>query len=147
MAAVSLQWQEHRDRWEIQAGARPITQCCVDFGFVVMSTDQDGTLEIRIEGPFVWQLGTGQPVKIDPEAETTEIGPALALFGRAIDRLTAMKDGALEILLTDGSSVAVPASETYEAWSIAGPRGSRIISTPGGTLAVWTPEVGDPGAA
>lgn len=138
-----MTWQEGQDRWDIRAGARPITRCCVDFGFVIVSTDQDGTLEIRIEGPFAWLPSGGAAVDIDPIADRTHVGPALALFGRAIDRLTAMNDGALEILLTDGSSVAVPASETYEAWSIAGPRGARIISTPGGTLAVWTPEAGE----
>ena len=39
--------------------------------------------------------------------------------------------------IADGMVVRVESSEMYEAWEISGSGGFRIVSTPGGGLAVW----------
>jgi hypothetical protein len=51
---------------------------------------------------------------------------------------TAFKDGRLALEFDDGSSIHVPADPSYEPWQISGPRGFRIVSIPGGDLAIWS---------
>jgi hypothetical protein len=36
-----------------------------------------------------------------------------------------------------------PIGEDYESWNIVGPAGLRIVSLPGGELAIWSPDRGD----
>jgi hypothetical protein len=61
----------------------------------------------------------------------------LSISRRTVERMDAFNDGRLEIAIADGMVVRVESSEIYEAWEISGSGGFRIVSTPGGGLAVW----------
>jgi hypothetical protein len=50
-----------------------------------------------------------------------------------------IESGALDIEFEGKAGIAVPPHPTYEAWTIAGSRGLKIVCTPGGKLAVWSP--------
>jgi Family of unknown function (DUF6188) len=38
-----------------------------------------------------------------------------------------------------GNELRVPSSDDYEAWTLVGPDGLRLVSMPGGELAIWKP--------
>jgi hypothetical protein len=110
----------------------------VDHALVVEWHDR-GPYELRIEGQFTWST-IGQAVQVlDPETDLTQIERAVRLDGRALQRLTAQRDGRLDLGLADGSSVIVLLDDRFEAWSLVGPHGLRIVCLPGGELAIWKP--------
>ena len=133
---------EAQDRWEIAVSGWLISQCCYDYGIVVRSSTVGGELEIRISGPFVLIETNGDRFEIDPEGDRVRLAPSLAVFGRAFNRVTAFKSGRLEIDFTDHSSLVVPPEGDFEPWSLVGPRDLRIVSRPGGDLAIWHPDDG-----
>lgn len=131
---------EAHDRWEVAVSGQLISQCCFDYGIVIRSSGDEGQFEVRISGPFVLTETGGERIDMDPQADRVRLAPSLALFGRAVDRITAYKDGRLEIGFADYSSIIVPAKDGYEAWEVVGPGGLRIVSMPGGDLTMWRPD-------
>jgi hypothetical protein len=53
-----------------------------------------------------------------------------------------MADGAgtLRVVFEGGARLIVEPDPAYEAWSVSGPDGALVVSTPGGELAIWKPE-------
>ncbi len=127
---------ESADRWLVPM-AGTVTQCRLDYAFSMVIADcPAGTFEVRIEHPFV-VVGHGGEVELDPEGEPQQMAPALRVLRRAVEQAIAFKDGSLEVTFDDGSVLRVAVDEDYEAWNIVGPNGLRIVSMPGGELAIW----------
>ncbi len=134
---------EAGDHWQLPMAHRMVTQCRLDYAFtLVVADDPAGSFEIRIERPFAVHHG-GHEIVLDPEGESEAMAPALAFLRREVERAIAFKDGRLQLCFVGGGALRVPADEEYEAWSIVGPAGLRVVSMPGGELAVWSPEVCD----
>lgn len=91
-----------------------------------------GGYEVRIETPFVLRQPAGD---LDVTPGETSL-PDLA--GRAVTVARADEQGGLRIDFADGSRLLVAADEDYEAWTVAGPNGLKVVSEPGGELAVWS---------
>jgi hypothetical protein len=51
---------------------------------------------------------------------------------------TADDAGGLRIDLDGGARVLAEADPDYEAWTVAGPDGMKVVSLPGGGLSVWS---------
>ena len=64
------------------------------------------------------------------------MGAALALLHKSVRYATAWKDGRLEIQFEDGTRLAVPIDPEFEAWEMSGPKSTKIVSLPGGNLAI-----------
>lgn len=80
---------------------------------------------------------------LDPEGDPLAMAPALRLLRQGVKQAIAFKDGRLELVLSGGVVLRVPFDEDFESWNIVGPAGLRIVSLPGGALAIWSPESGD----
>ena len=126
---------EHGDHWELPLAGRTVTRCLVDHAFGLQFWSPAAELELRIEGPFCLREPDGSEQAMEPE-EIRSLAPALHLFQRKVSSARAYKDGRLEVLFTDGSSLRVVPAEQYEAWEMFG-GGQRLVSSPGGELAVW----------
>ncbi|MER5916078.1 DUF6188 family protein [Streptomyces sp. NPDC001982] len=50
----------------------------------------------------------------------------------------AFKSGTLRLVFDSGMHLTCSADTSFEPWRIAGPRGRRFVSLPGGDLAVWS---------
>jgi hypothetical protein len=59
------------------------------------------------------------------------------LTGMTIATVTAEPSGSLSIATSGEIRLTVPPHPDFEAWNIVGPGQKRIVSTPGGELAVW----------
>ena len=130
---------ESADRWLVPM-VGTVTQCRLDYAFsLVIADDSAGSFEVRIEQPFV-VAGSDGEVRLDPEGDPQQMAPALRVLRRTVEQAIAFKDGGLELTFDDGAVLRVAAGEDYEAWNIVGPGGLRLVSMPGGELAIWSPE-------
>ncbi|WP_425455348.1 DUF6188 family protein [Allorhizocola rhizosphaerae] len=119
----------------------PLSNCDVamlriDYALTFVIGHVMGTFELRISSDFSYYSQTGR-VNLDPEDRPEELGPIIHLARSCIVSANASSGGSLSISFADGSWIDVPASEEFEAWQLSGPGGLRVISVPGGELAVW----------
>jgi uncharacterized protein DUF6188 len=133
---------EAQDHWVLPLDGCAVVQCRVDFAFTVVAEGPEGTFEVRVEQLFEWFAGTDgeAPLSIDVASDPTAAAPALACLHRGIRSGAAFKDGRLELRFEDGLQLRVPAGEDYEPWTLTGPHGLLVVSAPGGTLSIWSPE-------
>ena len=79
----------------------------------------------------------GQPPLSTAAGQEPEIVRVLSeLVGTTIVSVDYNDHGDLELALS-GARLRVAGSPDFEAWSLVGPEKERIISTPGGGLAIW----------
>jgi hypothetical protein len=137
---------EAADHWLVPMTGRTVTQCRLDYAFSLVVADEPaGSFEVRIEQPFT-VASHGDELTLDPEGDPVLMAPALRVLRQDVEQAIAFKDGRLELTFGDGAVLRVPVGEDHEPWNIVGPAGLRIVSLPGGELAIWSPERGDPGA-
>jgi len=79
----------------------------------------DGSTEVRIAGPFALRQGAGVERQLDP-ADTTTLGPVLAIVRRRLTSLTIASDGELTATLDGGMALVVPPSRRTDAWEVQG---------------------------
>jgi|GraSoiStandDraft_39_1057311.scaffolds.fasta_scaffold1580378_1 Family of unknown function (DUF6188) len=103
----------------------------------ILDPDRENVM-ITVEQEFCLNV-RGQEYLISPK-EPTRLGPLFLVLHKTINAALAFKNGVLEIEFIDGDKLRVRPHPKYEAWSIVGDRGLRIISVPGGDLAVWKPQ-------
>lgn len=130
-----------KDRWLVPLDGCAVVQCRIDHAFTLVIDSGRDSFEVRIEQPFevLGQVDGGQPVSLSLEDGPAALAPGLSVLHAALEGASALKDGRLELRFADGRWLHVPASEAFEAWSLVGPDGLRLISLPGGELAVWSP--------
>ncbi|WP_072804094.1 DUF6188 family protein [Rhodococcoides yunnanense] len=112
------------------------TVVTVDFGFSFLLVTSGG-FEIRIESTF--QVDDSQAGRFEgaPDEELS-FNPAFKdLIGKVIEEAQATVDSTLTLLLSGHTTLTVPADPDFEAWTVAGPGGMKIVSEAGGGLATW----------
>jgi Family of unknown function (DUF6188) len=115
-----------------------ITRCYVDYQFSLLFGDT-GALVV-IETPFSI-LGEDGEQRFDPE-KWAGLGPALEdLLFKKVTAAKAHKNGELEITLPNDVALRVLPNADYESWHVVAGGTSaeraRIVSMPGGKLAIW----------
>jgi Family of unknown function (DUF6188) len=125
---------ETSDRWVLPIGDESVVACCIDYAITLRFGNE---VSVRIEQPFVYRTGDGVEHLIVPEGNPVRLAPALAVTRLVVRQGFAFKDGHLELRFADGSLVSVPATEDLEPWELVGPEGLRVVSVPGGDLAIW----------
>lgn len=124
------------DRWLLPLMGRRMTQCCVDHAITLRFSEADGSFDVRIGEPFTIHQA-GEERVLQPEQDPTGLGPALSLLNQTVSEAVAFKDGRLELGFSNGAILKVPVGQDYEPWELVGPHGLRVVSLPGGELAVW----------
>lgn len=127
--------------WAVDVKGWRISQVCIDYAFTLVAwnwvDEEEVSVRFRIEGKFVVHEGD-QEWEISPsESSAMSFAPALTVWNREIVLAHANSDGSLSIRLSDDVSLAVPIDPNYEAWEATGTGGLRLVSLPGGELAVW----------
>lgn len=92
---------------------------------------------IVIESPFRTGID-GSSVSLSPEEDGDRIIQSLRqLVGHTIDDADVDAAGTLHLIFEGANRLTVEPDPNYEAWSVSGPEGALVVSTPGGKLAVW----------
>jgi len=96
---------------------------------------------IVIESPFKLDIH-GDSVSLSPEEERDAALRALRpLVGHTIEEAIADAAGALHVTFQGGTWLTVEPDAAFEAWSVSGPDGALVVSTAGGKLAIWKPQL------
>lgn len=145
---MSFELAETPDRWVLGLESHEVVQCRVDYAFTLVIDGPAGGLEVRIQQPFELLPGADgeTPVRIKPNGDPSGLVPALGLWRAELVEALAFKAGRLELRFAQGGWLRVPACEEFEPWTLVGPAGLRLVSMPGGELAVWMPTGSEPAA-
>jgi Family of unknown function (DUF6188) len=135
---TALELTRRGDGWMLPVAGQLVTRVCLDNEEIgVLCLNQ---IEISISEPFVLTGRDGVRHLLDPAAGGPGLAPVLRIMRQVISAGTAFDDGRLEISFDGGDSIRVPCGPDFEAWTIAGPGGPdglKIVSLPGGELAIW----------
>ncbi|GIF26076.1 hypothetical protein BJ973_003345 [Actinoplanes tereljensis] len=92
-----------------------------------------GGFEVRIETAFVVRsAGSERHVTPGDDVELAD------LDGAVVSEAVGDDSGGLRIVFQDGTQLLAAADPGFEAWTLAGPDGLKVVSEPGGGLAVWS---------
>ena len=122
--------------WELPVGGTSVTQIRVDFAVTLLFTADRFSCSLRIENDF--DLATGESVARFSTDKPADLGPVIALFGSEVSFGLAHSTGALTIEFVDGQRLLSSAGPSYEAWEFESSLGARVVSMPGGELAIWS---------
>ena len=129
---------ESAEAWSIPLAGQQITRVCVDYASVGLLASNG--IYVDIEVPFNYSDPSRIERTLDPDGDPLELAPILRLRRLDAADCLAFKDGRLDVKFDDGTRLQVPMSLEFEAWGISGTGGAaglRIVSMPGGELAVW----------
>lgn len=114
------------------------------FDFAITLATEEGS-ELRIETRFSFRDPAGMLWIVEPSGVGPVAVPLLSLLHGVIDTSVAREDsGNLILQLRDGSRIEVCSDVAFEAWTFAGPTGEKLISSPGGGLSYWSPDLSAP---
>jgi hypothetical protein len=132
------------DHWVLPLAGREVTQCCVDYAVTLVVAEPDATFYVAIEQSFyLTATSDGNDEMFVPDGPPAALAPALGVLHQLVTKAVAYKEGRLELDFGDGTRLRVPAGQKFEAWNLVGPAGLRLVSLPGGELAVWKPDSDD----
>lgn len=126
--------------WKLPVDDQMVTRCCIDNECVTILCQN--LVEITISEPFMLISADGNRHALDPDPslDPRTLAPLLGIMRQVIGSGVAFNDGRLELLFQDGAIIGVPPGADYEAWTLTGPGGPvalKVISVPGGDLAIW----------
>lgn len=101
-----------------------------------LEIDTEPGWSIVVENDYTFER-PGQPALRTVDGQEPEIGTELeTMVGLPLVDLSYTASGNLTVRFQGGDLVVKAAP--FEAWSILGPNKERVISMPGGELAVWS---------
>lgn len=113
-----------------------VTKACFDYA-VTLATESG--FELRFETSFVVRDASGALTTIEPDAPGHTATHVLELLRRIIDHAHIEKSGTLILTFVDGWELEASPHSHYEAWTLVGPSGQRIVCSPGGEISEWGP--------
>ena len=140
MAPVTAGLVRAGDAWRLPLAGLAVAQCRIDYAVTFSFDSPDGIYDLRIEEDFAFVSAEGNEVALRPETDPTGLGPVLACTRTSVVEALAFDDGRLTASFADGSRLVVDGSQEYEPWMLSGPARLLVVSTPGGSLALWYEE-------
>jgi hypothetical protein len=108
-----------------------------DFGYTV-AVQFGGGYEVRVEVPFTLRVeGLDRQIEPGRDADASAVAQ---LSGRIVSLARADDSGGLRIEFTGGARLVATPDSAFEAWTVAGPDGLKVVCGPGGELSVWSPQ-------
>ncbi len=108
-----------------------------DFGYTV-AVQFDGGYEVRVEVPFTLRVdGVEREIEPGRDADASAVAQ---LSGQVVSLARADDDGVLRIEFAGGARLVAAPDSAFEAWTVAGPDGLKVVCGPGGELSVWSPQ-------
>jgi hypothetical protein len=138
MAQVADGFADEGDHLVVPVAGAIVELVCVDYAVTYHLSATNGMWELRLESAFVVTSNGAERLVVPGSG--ANLSAALDVLRAEVVEAVAYKDGALRVSCSDGIEVAAPPDEGYEAWTLTGPLGARLVSLPGGEVAVWSPD-------
>lgn len=130
-----LDFVEHQDRWVFSDINAPLLQVVVRrFQLLLDLPHNDTLIQIEFIECHVHDAACKHFVSV---SNTKSLHTLFDLLRMNVLAITAYKHGELEIAFENEHRLLCAPDDNYEAWQIQTSAGQRIISTPGGELAIW----------
>jgi hypothetical protein len=110
-----------------------------EFGYTV-SLEFSGGFEVRVETGFILRAHDGERRVVPGEDAGAGAARLGDLTGQVATAAIADDTGTLRMELDGGTRLLVEPDPAYEAWTLAGPGGLKVVCLPGGGLSVWSPQ-------
>lgn len=107
----------------------------VSFDFAISLLTDMGT-EVRIQTPFTLIVESGS-LELDPQSRSAEISNMLRLLDSKVVDSSIEESGLLTLEFDSGIGIRIEPHGDFEAWTIAGADGSKVVCLPGGGLTTW----------
>lgn len=127
---------EHEDRWITSLRGLAVTEIGISYQ-LTLRLDSDARVVLGC--PFTLTQGVDdgrQDVFLDPGRQ--DVTAAIGLFGAKVLSAVAFKTGSMRLVFDNGWHLNSRADPSFEAREVLGQGGWRIVSMPGGKLAVWS---------
>ena len=130
-------------QWVLRPDDTVVAQICFDYR-VTLTVGNATSIYFSVELASRFSfMNAGAIHTVDVEADPMSGSALLALRLRPVHEIAiAPEDGVLHLLFAGDASIVVEANSQYEAWQFgffeAGQE-LRVVCTPGGELAVWSP--------
>ena len=105
-----------------------------------LSIGTDAGWWISIESDIQYSQGEQELRQLSGDDSGTASILSPVLCGYIIQSVTIADNGLILHFSSNAKLVALTDDE-FEAWNIVGPRGQRVVSTPGGELATWQGDI------
>jgi len=120
----------------LQLDGQRVSRVCFDTYGVELVTESG--FELRFETRFVVRGIAGEATTVDPEAPGAASTQLLQLLQKVVDLAETAPSGALTVTFVDGSELEAPQHAEFEAWTVTGPHGERVVCLPGGGVSEWS---------
>lgn len=105
-----------------------------DYSFALIIS---GGYEVRIESAFTLADARSEQFKIDPGEYGLSKVALEQIVGQRIYRAETSDAGDLNLIFESNAGLHLGPDPSFEAWTITGPYGLKIVCEAGGGLAVW----------
>ncbi|MGW3279436.1 DUF6188 family protein [Nocardia rhamnosiphila] len=112
---------------ECPVGSAHLTPVLVLRAGMEFEVQVDGVIGIGAGGREIHRYSVGE-IPVEVRSRLTGV----------LREVSATGNGTLQLKFESGSSIWVFADSNYEAWSVVGAEGFRMVCMPGGELAVWS---------
>jgi hypothetical protein len=127
---------EHEDRWIMNLRGLTVVEIGISYQLSLL-LDTEARVVLGCPSKLTQVVDDGrQDVVLDPGRQ--DVTAAIGLFGAKVLSAVAFKTGSMRLVFDNGWHLNSRADPSFEAWEVLGPGGWRIISMPGGKLAVWS---------
>ena len=111
-----------------------VTRVCFDYALTIFTSSD---YELRIETKSTIKVADKGPTSFEPEDPAAVASKLLSLVGMEVSEAMAIETGLLMLRFDMNAELLAEPHVEYEAWSLSGPGGERVVCMPGGELAIW----------
>jgi Family of unknown function (DUF6188) len=111
-----------------------VTRLCFDHALTILTSSN---YEFRFETTSTFDLAGAGLVAFEPESPSEVAAKLLMLLDMEVTNAVADDSGFLRLQFGKNAELAAGPHDEYEAWTMSGPDGERIICKPGGGIATW----------
>ncbi|MGX1810190.1 DUF6188 family protein [Nocardia sp. NPDC055321] len=110
----------------------------VNVGYTVtIELGPHAEFDVKIESDLIFRTPAGESRRIASDDFSSISSELDALVGSTIVSANADESQGLTVRVDTGAELHVPVDPDFEAWTVVGVDGSRVISLPGGGFAIW----------
>lgn len=111
-----------------------VIRLCFDHALTILTSS---SYEFRIETTSTFDLAGAGSIAFEPEGPGEVAAELLTLLDMEVTDAVVDDSGLLRLKFGENAQLATGPHDEYEAWTMSGPGGERVICKPGGGVTTW----------